>query len=132
MILVHSREDADGVLQGIVDGAGMSSAGGAAVSSLKPEPIGAGLPSKDFQIPGQYSASLSCSFSLSRRIAVKKKSSIVWAAGFSRARPFPGANQLDVPGATSPLINDSEFDRALGELAKSIMDDAVNSMAATF
>src|SRR5438128_1792820 len=61
--LVHSKESADAILQGSVDGASMASGGGASVSSLKPEPLGASLPSKDFQIPGQYNASLSCSFS---------------------------------------------------------------------
>jgi len=130
--LVRDPESADAILKGTVSAASFAASAGASVSSLKPFGIGGNLPGKDFQISAEYSATLGCEFNLIRNAGGKELGSTVWSSSFARSKPFPGANQLDVPGTTSPLINESEFDRALAELARSIMDDAVNSLFALF
>jgi hypothetical protein len=56
----------------------------------------------------------------------------LWSMGFSKQKTFPGANQVDVPGTTSVLINDSEFNRALSDLARNMMEDVHESMLAMF
>lgn len=56
----------------------------------------------------------------------------IWASGFSRAKGFPATNQLDAFGNTSPLINESEFDRALKDLAESLTGDLHESILAGF
>jgi hypothetical protein len=130
--MVSSKEDADAVLTGGVSGASYGGGAGTSVSSLTPQPLGDSLALKQYNIWSQYIATLSCSFSLTRTKPHPKKSGVVWSAGFTRTKPFPGANQLDVPGTTSPLINESEFDRALVDLARSMMDDVHESMVAMF
>jgi hypothetical protein len=47
-------------------------------------------------------------------------SNALWSGNFERRKPFLATNQLGTFGTTSSLINDSEFDRALIDLANSI------------
>jgi hypothetical protein len=130
--IVQHRELADAVLEGSVSTASFASIGNSQVSSMLPS-IGGGLPTSVFPVASTYQAILSCTFSLNRiRIKKKGQKAVVWTGSFNRWLPFAGANQLDVPGTTSPLINDSEFDRALTDMAKSMMDDVNNSMVAMF
>jgi hypothetical protein len=56
----------------------------------------------------------------------------LWSGSFSRSQVFPGNNQLASFGTTGHLINDSEFDRALREIAESIMHNLHESMLAMF
>lgn len=131
--IVQSRALADAVLEGAVSTASFGSIASSYVSSMKPDGVGGNLPTAGFSVAGAYQANLACSFSLNRtRIRKKGQSAQVWAASFSRTLSFAGANQLDVPGTTSSLINDSEFDRALTDMAKAMMDDVNNSMVAMF
>lgn len=48
---------------------------------------------------------------------------ISWSAGFGRSMTFAATNQLDVPGTTSVLINESNFDRTLADMAHLMMYD---------
>jgi hypothetical protein len=130
--LVHKAEEADAILGGSVVGASYGASAATGVSQLNPSGLGATLPTAGFSVATEYTASLSCVFTLSRRVAKPDKPSTIWASSFGRAKPFPASNQLDVPGTTSALINDSEFDRALSDLAKSMMDDVHESMLAIF
>lgn len=130
--LVQNIEEADAILSGTVGGASYGGSAGTAVSSLYPTPLGGSLPTAPYTVFTEYVASLSCSFSLSRIREKPGKTGYIWSAGFSRSKPFPGANQLDIPGTTSPLINESEFDRALLDLVRSMMDDVHESMVAMF
>jgi hypothetical protein len=57
---------------------------------------------------------------------------VIWSGNFSRTKPFPASNQVGAFGTTSSLINESEFDRALGDLAESMMADLHESMMAMF
>lgn len=132
--LVRNRSDSDAVLQGAVQSANYGGSAGAAVSGLNPAGLADSLrlPTKDYVVSTEYAANLICSFSLVRSTVMPGKAHMIWAAQFSRSKPFPGANQLDVPGTTSALINESEFERALSEMAYSMMDDVHESMLAMF
>lgn len=95
----------------------------------------------------EYVASVSCGFTLTRTKAapasLKKgkltakdlaaaENRIVWTASFSRDKRFPGNNQKAEFGTTSPLINESEFERALKEITRGMMKEVHESMLAMF
>lgn len=131
--IVQSREDADAILSGVVLGASYGGNGQVSVSSMKPNVLSSlAADSGKYAVNSEYMATLFCSFSLVRTHPSEKKPAGVWGSSFARSKPFPSANQLDVPGATSPLINESEFDRALGDLARSMMEDVHDSMVSGF
>ena len=132
VILVHSEEEADAILGGVVGGASYGASAATGVSQLNPGGLGANLPTRGYSVASEYTASLYCSFTLARRVPRSGHAGVIWSSGFSRSKPFPASNQLDVPGTTSALINESEFDRALSDLAKSMMDDVHESMLAMF
>ena len=133
VVIVPSQELADGILEGTVNNASYSGAGSSYVSSMAPSGVGGSLPTADFPVAGAYSASIECSFRLIRiRHKKPQPPDEIWSGTFSNSVPFAAANQLDVPGTTSAIINDSEFDRALGDMARDMMDDVNNSMVAGF
>ena len=134
IILVHDRAGADAVLDGVVQTAAYGSSFATAVSDLGPKNYVArsGLPALGSPISTEYTATLGCSFSLTRTVNRLGKRSVIWSSSFARNKPFPGANQLDVPGTTSGLINDSEFDRALADASANMMEDVHESMLAMF
>ena len=57
---------------------------------------------------------------------------VLWSSSFARSRPFPGNNQIGAFGTTSALINESEFDRSLRDMAESMMADVNEAMFAMF
>ena len=151
--IVREKSEADAILTGTIIVASYVTTGSASVGSLSPAGVGASLPTATYPIATQYTSTLTCSFALTGVNAPpptfapsKKKASsstkkvepgkrnrpYQWASIFSRTKPFPGSNQLDVPGTTSPLINDSEFERALSDIAHSMMTDVHESMLAMF
>lgn len=117
--LVTQEEEADAVLSGTVGDADYAASGTVLLAQLFP--IGRG--SGDRQVAVRYTARLACDFSLTRRKIGRGQSVVVWSGGFDRRRDFPGNNQVGMYGATAPLINESEFDRALKEMAQSMMGD---------
>jgi hypothetical protein len=133
LILVQHPADADAILQGTVDTAAyVRSAALSSVSTLNPIGLGGKLPTAPFAISTEYSATLSCNFRLIRRNPRPGKVANIWSSSFSRNKPFPAANQLDVPGTTSALINESEFERTLSDLSNRMMDDVNESMLSMF
>jgi hypothetical protein len=143
--LTSSINDADAILDGAVVEAQFGVSGSTTATALPP--LGLSIPSKDgppappklIQVPGDtqvasiYTASLTCSFSLYRPTPLPPgRKAAIWSGGFSNARPFPASNQLDVPGTTSALINESEFERALSDIATSMMEDLHEQMLAMF
>lgn len=146
--VVNSREDADAVLTSVVTAADYSPSGTTNADQLNPTtydyakflPVPT-LGSKDnlgnskFALMGvanYYSGSLTCQFNLQRARPAPGKRDVLWADALGRAKVFPGSNSLDVAGTTSALINDSEFDRVVGELTTQIVADAHDSMVAAF
>lgn len=130
--VVPNQNDADAILTGNVIGATYWGTAGAQVSSLKPQSVSVTLPTKDYIVATEYTAVLNCIFALNRRAPRPNQKPIIWTSSFVRTKPFPAANQVDVPGTTSALINESEFDRALFDLARSMMDDVHEAMLAMF
>ena len=129
---VGRMSEADAVLEGTVQASSYQGSASAQVVNLNPAGLGSGLPTAPYIISTEYTANLNCSFHLKRTHPLPDKKEEIWASSFSRSKPFPAANQLDVPGMTAPLINESEFDRALFDLAKSMMADLNESMLAMF
>jgi hypothetical protein len=122
--IVKEKEQADAIVRGKVTAA--QSTPGAAVPADRLLPVGTGP--KGFFVAIEYNATLSVQFELVR--LVDKKT--LWTSSFTRARSYPGNNQLGVRGTTSQLINESEFDRALGEMAEQMMGEVHESMLARF
>lgn len=130
LALVHDPEQADAVLGGAVVRAQFGPSASATGDQLNP--IGTGSAYNKISVATEYVAELSCSFSLTRRNVAPGGTAILWTAGFTRAKPFSASNQLSSLGTTSALINESEFDRSLQELAQSMMADVRESMVARF
>ncbi len=135
IVLVSEPSDADAILTGSVNAATYTGSASSSVAGLNPVDLAnqLNLESRSFAISTEYMATLSCSFYLSRpKPLYFGQPTGLWSAGFSRTQPFPAANQLDVPGATSALINESEFDRTLSDLSRKMVDDVSESMLAMF
>jgi hypothetical protein len=134
--VVQNEKDADAVLLGYVTTAQFAVAAPTSAKELSPHLPNPLPPSNvdltNTSVASVYSASLACNFSLIRRAPVPGKATTLWNGAPSRSKPFAAANQLDVPGTTSALINESEFERALGEMATSMADDVHESMLAAF
>lgn len=144
--LVSDRKDADAILSGSVGSAYYSPTATSGASDL---PIPEELKKRNTELgethpyyfqPGEknivvataYSANLSCSFGLTRTRPITGKSTQMWADAFGKTKPFAGNNQIGSFGSTSQLINESEFDKALRDLAEGIAADMQESMLAAF
>jgi hypothetical protein len=125
--LVLDPTKADAILRGTVTEASFSASDPVSVDTLRPEKTGP----DSVTVASFYLASLHCSFFM-ERMQTQKHDSNVWGAGFSRRKTFPGNTQLGVLGTTSALINESEFDRALSDLATSMMADVHESLMVIF
>lgn len=140
--LVHSEKDADAVLIAIVNSADYISISSTAGSNLEPKTQSE--PLKNLAVASVYSARLDCGFSLESSSPTSLAPSSApssadpssktkeWTASFSRSKSFPANNQVGVPGTTSAIINDSEFDRAIADLAESMMIDVHESLISMF
>lgn len=129
--IVSSKVDADAIISGTVNSADYSPAGFTAGSNLEPKALGGSF--KNVEVASVYSAALSCSFQMEARgESAKRTNGKVWGASFSRSKSFPGNNQLGVFGTTSAIINDSEFDRALSDIAENMMTDVHEALLGMF
>lgn len=97
------------------------------IPSPDPQPLGY----RPMSVAQSYSGGLGVQFLL-RRLKDPAAGAAIWSGGFARSQAFAGANQLDVPGTTSALINESEFDRVLAEIATQIATDAHDALVAAF
>ena len=131
LTLVFKQEEADAVLSGTVSNAQSTRSSSTTADQLFPQTSKyPWIPqvSKSIQAATEYVASLSCSFELTRNRDTKK----IWSASLNRSKAFPANNQIGTFGTTSSIINETEFDRALGEMARSMMADVHESMVSTF
>lgn len=134
--VVKSRESADAVLSGSVTLAAYQK--GAVVTSTQlrtksQEVNGFNLIRDDVRVATTYTAQLGVSMILERTREISPKvPKRVWAADFSKSKPYSGSTQLGTLGDTSALINDSEFDQALIDLADAVSADVYQSMTAMF
>lgn len=132
--LASRKEDADAVLKGTVVTASFNTDGATSADQLfgnavlPPERRG----SANISVATVFSATLGCSFLLERKRKPGEKPETLWTGTLSESRTFPGNNQIDVFGTTSALMNESEFDRALRELAESVSGDLYEAMFVLF
>ena len=141
--LVREKEQADAILSGEITYADYTPATQRAYSFApayrKPED-----PPLYILVASTYTANLACSFSLKRNPALltilnnnadqnkPQKAALIWSSTFTRTTQFQANNQMGIPGTTAALINESEFDRAIANLAESMMGDLHESMLAMF
>ncbi|MBC7693753.1 MAG: hypothetical protein H7222_18450 [Methylotenera sp.] len=149
--VVQRPEEADAVLGGTIRSATYGITAGTSSNSIYPT----NRPTIEITVATEYQAILACDFKLTRTHALELSASaagapvasaretsrfpvktaagsVLWNAAFSRVKRFPGNNQKDEFGTTSPLINESEFDRALRDIASGMMGDVNESMLAMF
>jgi hypothetical protein len=128
--LVPNRREADAILEGKVTAVSSTPANSVPASSLRP--VGTG--SAEILVAYEYTASLTTYFTLNRKKdrIPKGKPQGIWSASFSRSKIYPGNAQLGTRGTTTGLINASEFDRAVHEMADQMMADVHESMLAMF
>lgn len=100
---------------------------------IKPEVITPELPETEETAPTTGPLeSLEPEEIIKPKIITTLKNKILWTTSLSRSEPFQSANQLDVPGTTSALINESMFERALSDLSTIIANDAHSLMMNIF
>lgn len=134
VVLVSRPEDADAVLKGNVTFAFFGPSAQTTANQLYPIQLQpqSGDPLASVLVATEYTATLSCSFTLVRPNPGPSQRSLVWSSSFTRAKPFNASNQLGTQGDTSALINQSEFERSLSDLATSMMGDVHENMLAMF
>ena len=125
--LVDSIDVADAVLESSVERATYTPSATTSASSIYPDTIAA----IEITVATEYQADFMCSFRL-RRQKKGVASEDVWGSSFTRTRRFAGNNQKIEYGTTSGLINESEFDRTLKEVAHGMMADVHQAMVARF
>lgn len=142
--IVQSRSEADAILVGRVSLATFVLSGETAASQLNPTRTIPNLvdPNSSLhvtRVATNYVASLGCTFQLLEKADeiidekfVEKTGKSLWSDGFSRNKGFAANNQLDVVGTTSALINESEFERTLRDIAERMSFDVHESMITSF
>lgn len=128
VVLVDRPEVSDAVLEATVTTASYSTTASTSAESIYPTTIPV---IESFPVATEYQANVSCFFSLARQKDGGSSESL-WNSSFSRSRRFSGSNQKVEYGTTSALINESEFDRALREIAHGMMLDVHDAMMARF
>lgn len=130
--VVNSREDADAILKGSVS-ASTSVQNVTPASELFPmHPVATNPYRAGATVARDYSAVLSASFTLERVAREGKPAGVLWGGSFSQSMQYPANNQMGVFGTTSHLINESEFDRALVDLATKLSIDATENLFSSF
>lgn len=137
--VVQDPEIAEAVLTGKITQADAVVASTTPAGQLNPinllSPTSNPLQSFEFgsiYVAASYNAVLSCSFSLVRRNPGPKEKAVEWSGTFSRSKPYPATNQLGALGTTSALINDSEFDRTVLDVAHDMTVDVREAMVDRF
>ncbi len=128
--IVPKKELADAILSGVVGEANYSISAMTSSNSLFPNRPD--RPTIQTNVATEYKATVTCNFTLSRVPTPIYPPGQIWQASFQREKKFPGNNQRDEFGTTSALINESEFDRALRDIAQGMMGDVHESMLAMF
>lgn len=141
--LVDHPNQADAILLGTVQQATYTPSNTTSADSIYP--LAPARATINIPVATEYVAEVTCNFELRRANQVPIKDGVVltaedlknptpalWSSSFSRSKRFPGNNQKGEYGTTSPLINESEFDRALESIFKSMMQEVHESMLAMF
>ncbi len=125
--LVDRPELADAVLLTSVERASYTPSAKTDAASIFPVAVSA----IQIFVATEYQADVTCSFHL-RRQKAGTATDIIWESSFARSRRFAANNQKIEYGTTAGLINESEFDRTLQEVAHEMMRDVQEAMIARF
>lgn len=130
VVWVQDRAHADAILESLIV---------LADSSVNTQEKASQLPGtvpvdemKNILVPVEYSANLGCTFFLKRQNPPNRAGQVLWSTTLQRNTPYPSAVQTGPAGATAPLINASEFDRATAENARKMMADLREVLFSTF
>lgn len=125
--LVYSKSAADAILHATVESAYYASQSRSPASRL-------GKTTESIEVTNVYSANLTCRFELRKltRSQQTQENRKIWMQTFSRSRAFQANTRIGVAGTTASLINESEFDRALGELSRGLGSDVREAMVSFF
>jgi hypothetical protein len=131
--IVQDPENADAVLSATINQADSFVSASVSANNLAPANLpNASILISDYLVATQYNAVLGCSFNLLRRNPPPGKKGTLWAGSFNRSQLYQASNQLSSLGTTSPLINDSEFDRTILSISHDMMIDVREAMLARF
>ena len=132
--ITYNKEEADAILTGAVDEAAFTSFKKTNVTQTNVTGSQERIPDGHPDVSSVYSATLTCSFQLrsNKRTDTLSQGQTLWSSGVTRKKRFNASNQFSVLGTTSSIINDSEFERALSDLATSMMGDVHEFMLAMF
>ncbi len=125
--IVERPENSDAILQAQVVQAVYVPTASTSADSIFP----VGVPAILIPVATEYQADVTSSFLLSRQKA-GMPTTAVWESGFTRSRRFAANNQKIEYGSTSGLINESEFERTIREIAHGMMMDVHEAMLARF
>lgn len=82
----------------------------------------------EMPVATEYLATLTCHFFL----LPKGKTIALWQGTFTQSKRFPGSAQKGIYGNTAPLIQESEFGRAVQELSRQMLAQVHEAMLAMF
>lgn len=126
--LVADEKLADGVIEGTVDTILNAPSGpGTTVGQLTKNPSQIGTLA-DVPIAGDYIATASITVTLLRN----SDHSTLWHQGFTQSKIYPGNNRYGASGNTSALINASQQQFAINEIAQFIARDVYDAMFEAF
>jgi len=127
--IVRDESQAEAVVSGRVADASYTISALTTTDRLFPSSLNVGLQgASDTAIAAEYRASLTFELSLTR----KNPTQTLWGGTFNRVQTFPANFQLGSYGSTSNLINESEFERTLKDLAQNLMLDVRESLLSRF
>jgi hypothetical protein len=128
VFIVDTKEKADAFLQVTIRVAEYIPVAGTTVGTLSPQAEAERLLVKTFVVATTYEAKLKCEFALRKPHEEKA----FWTVSLERTKVFLGSNQVGILGTTSMILNESDFDRTLSEIATYIIDDARENMVSLF
>jgi hypothetical protein len=126
--VVSDLADADGIVDGVISTISSDINATTTVPQIaRPED----KESQDFSdtvIATEYVSTAVVNMTLIRR----KDSTTLWSQSFNQRKPYPSSNRFGLPGTTSMLINDSQHQMALAEIAKNMANDIYDNMLEAF
>ena len=124
--VVSSEADADAVLEATIESVDTTISSATTVPSLTTEKEASEL--SDMVIATEYAASASVSVRLQRT----RDKVILISQNMARTKIYPSNNRFGLSGTTSVLINESQQQLALNEIAAVIAGDAYDTMLESF
>jgi hypothetical protein len=124
--LVAEEKDADAFVEGTVDSIGSVPSARGTVGTLTNDPSAKEL--SDIPIATEYTATATVTINLVAKTGGTK----YWTQAFSQSKIFPGNNRFGLVGTTSALINSSQQQIAMGEIAQYIATDVYDAMFEAF